>query len=126
MSDTPRTDAFVAGRDPIRLPNYENMADCIATGKAVRLLMIDYAEHARQLERELAAALADAQRLRASERRLKAMIPLFEEARDALTAIPLASAKLRGVRLDLADRMDDVGVPSRWQVIDAAMREDKP
>jgi hypothetical protein len=77
----------------------------------------------RDLERELAAAMADAQRLRASERRLKAMIPLFEEARDALAAIPLASAKLRGVRLDLADRMDDVGVPSRWEVIDAAMRE---
>lgn len=63
MSDTPRTDAFVAGRDPIRLPHYESMAECIAIGNAVRLLMIDYAEHARQIERELAAARADAQRL---------------------------------------------------------------
>jgi hypothetical protein len=46
--------------------------------------------------------------------RLLAMMPLFEEARDALTAISLASARLHGVRLDLADRMDDVGDPERW------------
>jgi hypothetical protein len=104
MSDTPKTD-------------WSETLETIA----------QRAEHrANQLESELATALADTQRLRASERRLKAMIPLFEEARDALTAIPLASAKLRGVRLDLADRMDDVGVPSRWEVIDAAMREEKP
>lgn len=50
----------------------------------------------------------------ALKRRLTAMFPLFEEARDALTAIPLASAKLHNVRLDLADRMDDVGDPERW------------
>lgn len=46
--------------------------------------------------------------------RLTAMFPLFEEARDALPAIPLASAKLRGVSLDLADRMDAVGDPAKW------------
>ncbi len=48
------------------------------------------------------------------EERLDAMMPLFEEARDALPAITLGSAKLRGIRLDLADRMDDVGDPERW------------
>ena len=48
------------------------------------------------------------------EERLDAMMPLFEEARDALPAISLGSAKLRGIRLDLADRMDDVGDPERW------------
>jgi hypothetical protein len=58
--------------------------------------------------------------LRKHERRLKAMLPLFEEARDALTAIPLASAKLHGLRLDLGVRMDDVGVMERWESIDAA------
>lgn len=59
--------------------------------------------------------LAQAQRERDGfMRRLSAMFPLFEEARDALTAIPLASAKLHNVRLDLADRMDDVGDPARW------------
>lgn len=46
--------------------------------------------------------------------RLTAMFPLFEEARDALPAIPLASAKLRGVDLTLADRMDAVGDPAKW------------
>jgi len=55
-----------------------------------------------------------ADRIAELEARLDAMMPLFEEARDALPAIPLASAKLRGIRLDLADRMDDVGDPDRW------------
>lgn len=63
-----------------------------------------------------AAAELDALRARVAEleERLDAMIPLFEEARDALPAITLESAKLRGIRLDLADRMDDVGDPERW------------
>jgi hypothetical protein len=56
----------------------------------------------------------------ALKRRLAAMFPLFQEARDALTAIPLASAKLHGIRLDLADRMDDVGVPDRWKAREEA------
>lgn len=47
--------------------------------------------------------------------RLQAMMPLFQEARDALTAIPLSSAKLHGLDLSLADRMDDVGIPARWE-----------
>lgn len=46
--------------------------------------------------------------------RLDAMFPLFQDARDALTSIPLSSAKLHRIPLDLADRMDDVGAPSRW------------
>jgi len=46
--------------------------------------------------------------------RLEALMPLFEEARDALPAITEISARLRGVRLDLADRMDAVGSPERW------------
>lgn len=64
----------------------------------------------------MAAAELDALRARVAEleERLDAMIPLFEEARDALPAITLESAKLRGIRLDLAYRMDDVGDPERW------------
>lgn len=64
----------------------------------------------------MAAAELDALRARVAElkERLDAMIPLFEEARDALPAITLESAKLRGILLDLADRMDDVGDPERW------------
>ena len=53
-------------------------------------------------------------------RRLKAVMPLFEEARDALPAISTASAKLHNIRLDLADRMDDVGIPERWATREAA------
>lgn len=54
----------------------------------------------------------------ALKRRLEAMLPLFQEARDALTAIPLASAKVHNIDLSLGDRMDDVGVPSRWAARD--------
>ncbi len=72
----------------------------------------------REAKDYAAAALQDNDTLRARvaelEERLDAMIPLFEEARDALPAITLESAKLRGIRLDLADRMDDVGDPERW------------
>ena len=67
----------------------------------------------------LTAALAAAQE---NERRLDAMLPLFEEARDAICAIPLASAKLRGIRLDLGDRMDEVGVPAKWKAKLAALK----
>ena len=63
-------------------------------------------------------AIAEIAALRARvaelEERLDAMMPLFEEARDAIPAITLGSAKLRGIRLDLADRMDDEGDPERW------------
>ena len=54
------------------------------------------------------------------KRRLQAMMPLFQEARDAICAIPKTAAKLRGLRLDLADRMDDVGIAERWAAREAA------
>lgn len=47
--------------------------------------------------------------------RLETIIPLFQDARDALTAIPLASAKLRGLDLSLADKMDAAGTATREQ-----------
>jgi len=47
------------------------------------------------------------------EWRLKEVVPLFEEARDALPAIMLSSAKLHSVRLDLGDRMDKAGTRTR-------------
>ena len=53
------------------------------------------------------------------------LLPLFEEARDALTAIPLASAKLHNVRLDLAERMDRVGVKANWDAYVAEMEAPK-
>ena len=52
--------------------------------------------------------------------RLEALMPLFQEARDALCAINTRAAKLYSVRLDLADRMDAVGVPEQWVARKAA------
>lgn len=54
--------------------------------------------------------------------RMNVMMPLFEEARDALCAISTTAAKLHNVRLDLADRMDDVGIPERWKALTDARK----
>ena len=64
-------------------------------------------------------AAKEIDRLLAIERRFKAMLPLFEEARDALPAIPMHAAKLHGIDPKLADRMDDVGIKERWEAQDA-------
>lgn len=66
----------------------------------------------------LRGVIAERDRLKA---RMDAMMPLFEEARDALPAITETSARIRGVRLDLADRMDAVGDPERWAASRAAI-----
>jgi hypothetical protein len=58
---------------------------------------------------------AENERLRDVEKRFMAMLPLFQEARDALPAISSASMRLRGLDPMLADRMDDVGIPDRWK-----------
>jgi chromosome segregation ATPase len=47
--------------------------------------------------------------------RLQEIMPLFQEARDALPAINLATAKLRGLSLDLDERMDAAGTRNREQ-----------
>lgn len=52
------------------------------------------------------------------KRRLAAMIPLFEQARDAICMIPLTVAKLRGLDLKLGDKMDVVGVAEDWEKVD--------
>lgn len=49
------------------------------------------------------------------EERLKAIMPLFQEARDAICHIPLRIARLVGLDLSLADRMDEVGVKEKWE-----------
>jgi len=65
----------------------------------------------QQLEEKVAESK---QSLRAEnerlENRLSEIMPLFEEARDALPALSLTSAKLHRVDLTLADRMDAVGM----------------
>jgi hypothetical protein len=45
--------------------------------------------------------------------RLQEIIPLFEEARDALPAITLVSAKLHNIDLSLGNRMDIAGTKTR-------------
>ncbi len=54
--------------------------------------------------------------------RLKLLIPLFQEARDALPAISLATAKMRNLDLTLADRMDEVGTMTA-EAIDKAINQ---
>ena len=54
-------------------------------------------------------------RLRENDARLKAMMPLFEEARDALPAITVVSMRLRGISASLADRMDEIGIANQWK-----------
>lgn len=48
------------------------------------------------------------------QEKIKEMFNLLLEARDALPAISLASAKLRGIRLDLADRIEAALEP--WRI----------
>lgn len=45
--------------------------------------------------------------------RLKTVIPLLQEARDALPAITTVQAQLRGISLSLAERMDAAGTATR-------------
>ena len=52
--------------------------------------------------------------------RLTEIMPLFEEARDALPAITESARSLRGIRADLAARMDAAGTRTRAE-FDAAM-----
>lgn len=58
--------------------------------------------------------------------RLEAMLPLFQEARDALTALTTTQLKLHGISPTLADRMDEVGIPARWQARRAMENEVRP
>ena len=83
---------------------------------AQRPILPDERQEAENIvTRLMPRAVAEIRRLRAVERRIDAMMPLFEEARDALPAITEMAAKLHNVRLDLADRMDAVGIPERWK-----------
>lgn len=41
--------------------------------------------------------------------KLQMVMPLFQEARDALPALSILQVQMRGIKLDLADRMDEVG-----------------
>lgn len=74
-----------------------------------------YEANEAQLRHITQAALEAEREREAMKRRLDAMLPLFQEARDALPAIPLTAAKLHGIDLTLADRMDGVGIPERWK-----------
>jgi len=55
----------------------------------------------------------------AYEQRLAEVMPLFQEARDALPAISTSAAKLHGVSLTLAERMDAVGTKD-WRTASPA------
>ena len=59
----------------------------------------------------------------ALEARLAEIMPLFTEARDALVAITEVGAKLHGVSLSLADRMDAVGTKDWRSALEAETGE---
>ena len=68
------------------------------------------------LESDLAAAKRDADyRLW----KLELVIPLFQEARDALTALTVEQVRLRGIRRDLAERMDYAGTADVEQYLES-------
>ena len=61
--------------------------------------------------------------------RLKTIIPIFQEARDALTALTVTQVQLHGISLSLADRMDEAGTYNRenYDAEQRALKEqDKP
>lgn len=62
---------------------------------------------------------AELTRLREMEHRFRTMMPLFQDARDAITALSMNQCKLHRISLDLAERMDDVGIIERWNALQA-------
>lgn len=57
--------------------------------------------------------------------KLEQILPVFQEARDALPAISQTSARLRGISLSLADRMDGAGT-ANYETYRALYPPDKP
>lgn len=98
-----------------RLAELEGQLDCERSFKDIAL----WAGECRVLAHD-AIALAKSLQVR-----LAAVMPVFEEARDAITVITVDQCKLRGISLDLADRMDDVGIPDRWAARTAAIAAQK-
>jgi DNA-binding ferritin-like protein len=78
------------------------------TGKCVREAL----EAIESLSAERASARRDADYYKC---RLTEIMPLFQDARDAITAIPRHSAKLHRIDLNLADKMDAAGTRTREQ-----------
>ena len=63
---------------------------------------------------------AEIERLEKLERRAIAMMPVFQDARDAITALTKTQCKLHRIRPDLADCMDTIGIKERWEAREAA------
>lgn len=112
------------------LRGYVDAADTYEDRAEIRGLMHEAAAEIEQLTAELTEARAFIKASSESARslyngvsadaefykwRLKAIIPLFQDARDAITAIPLHVAKLRGLDLELGNRMDAAGTATREQ-----------
>ena len=88
------------------VPLYATPPDAAAEIAAMRAANLDCMDHFNVLKVDYDNQAAEIAKL---EARLAEIMPLFVEARDALPAISVTSAKLHGVQLDLADRMDAVG-----------------
>jgi len=77
------------------------------------------------LHLEAAERALELSKLRAMERHFKAMLPLFQEARDAICAISTTTAKIHNISLVLAECMDDVGILERWKKLDKISQNKK-
>ena len=52
------------------------------------------------------------------ERRLLAIMPVFQEARDAITVITEHQRRLHNISIALADKMDELGEADKWKELD--------
>jgi hypothetical protein len=66
----------------------------------------------------------DTPEYRSMKRRLELAISVLCEARDAIQCITTTQLKLHNISPTLADRMDDVGIRERWEVINAAKEKE--
>ena len=97
---------------------YDNVSEIEMCGYNKEIIANAIAQ-ARQEGKNAAMEKADE-----NHARLKMMMPLFLEARDAICAIPWAAARLHNLDFTLADRMDAVGNDEQWkQTYADAIRE---
>ena len=95
-----------SNKAPITAEHQRIVLEILRIGSSASSLPIDEAfQIVADFERDKA---------KASKKKLEAMATLLVECRDALPAISLVAAKLHGVRLDLADRIETELKP--WEV----------
>ena len=111
--------------DIVIMPSDQRESDTKAVGGPVSDYGIDYdAQGVVQRVRAFVESQAtEIEHLRRPKKREQAMMPLFQDARDAIVALTKSQCKLHHISPDLADRMDDVGILERWEASEAESNE---